>query len=155
MMGTAEFTNEEVGVYIRLLCHQWDRGHVPADPERLRRIAAMSRDEFDSAWEQIREKFQPAGSKKLQNPVLEEVRKDVLKRAEKKSERGREGAAARWGPHVDSRKAELAAMVRKDVKDKVKQSQMLNKIAGAKTIADLENITKEISEFFDGPEEQG
>lgn len=35
ILGTAFFTVEEVGVYIRLLCYQWDKGALPYDLELL------------------------------------------------------------------------------------------------------------------------
>lgn len=37
--GTCHFSAAEVGAYIRLLCHQWGNGEIPADHERLERIA--------------------------------------------------------------------------------------------------------------------
>ena len=31
LVGTSDMTNEEVGIYIRLLCHQWAKGFVLKD----------------------------------------------------------------------------------------------------------------------------
>lgn len=40
LVGTADLTCEQVGAYIRLLCHQWDRGFVPLDIKVVARICA-------------------------------------------------------------------------------------------------------------------
>ena len=34
LAGTLEMSQEEVGQYIRLLCHQWNRGSIPVETER-------------------------------------------------------------------------------------------------------------------------
>jgi uncharacterized protein YdaU (DUF1376 family) len=39
--GTADMSAEEVGAFIRLLCHQWSKGSIPADEERSGRIAGL------------------------------------------------------------------------------------------------------------------
>jgi uncharacterized protein YdaU (DUF1376 family) len=39
LAGTADMTQPEVGAYILLLCHQWGRGEIPADPARAALIA--------------------------------------------------------------------------------------------------------------------
>ncbi len=43
LAGTIDMSAEEVGAYIRLLCHQWTRGEIPAtDPAKLARIAGVT-----------------------------------------------------------------------------------------------------------------
>jgi len=37
--GTADMSQAEVGAYIRLLCHQWNRGSIPVQPDKLQRLA--------------------------------------------------------------------------------------------------------------------
>lgn len=37
-MGTAAMSNEETGVYVRLLCYQWSHGCIPDDDRLLNRI---------------------------------------------------------------------------------------------------------------------
>ncbi len=39
LAGTADMSNAEVGAYIRLLCHQWDKGgYLPDDDKKLTRL---------------------------------------------------------------------------------------------------------------------
>ena len=40
--GTADMSQAEVGAYIRLLCHQWNRGSIPVGTEKLERLAGGS-----------------------------------------------------------------------------------------------------------------
>jgi len=35
LVDTAEMTNEEVGIYMRMLCYQWENGSVTSDTDRL------------------------------------------------------------------------------------------------------------------------
>ena len=39
LAGTLELSQAEVGSYIRLLCHQWNRGSIPVEPEKQQRLA--------------------------------------------------------------------------------------------------------------------
>jgi uncharacterized protein YdaU (DUF1376 family) len=43
LTSTGSMSNEEVGAYIKLLCHQWDKGVLPKDPVRLARLAGCDR----------------------------------------------------------------------------------------------------------------
>jgi len=42
--GTVEMTNAEIGSYILLLCYQWNKGMVPNNDEKLRRIGKADPD---------------------------------------------------------------------------------------------------------------
>lgn len=42
LIGVALFTNEEIGIYIKLLCYQWVHGRIPPEPNRIARLAATS-----------------------------------------------------------------------------------------------------------------
>jgi len=48
LVGTLGMTTEEIGAYILLLCHQWDQGHIPSDPEKCARLARCSTDAIAS-----------------------------------------------------------------------------------------------------------
>jgi uncharacterized protein YdaU (DUF1376 family) len=95
--GTSHFTASEVGGYIRLLCHQWKHGHIPADNmDRIGTIMGMSRASAKSAWQVIVEKFvKTEGGWK--NDKLERVRAGKTKFVQAQAEKGAKGAAARWG----------------------------------------------------------
>ncbi len=50
--GTQDFTNEEVGAYLRLLLFQFSQGHLP-----LERIKRRLNSDFDKLWPVISIKF--------------------------------------------------------------------------------------------------
>ena len=39
LAGTLEMSQEEVGQFIRLLCHQWNRGSIPVETEKQQRLS--------------------------------------------------------------------------------------------------------------------
>lgn len=51
--GTQDFTNEEVGAYLRLLLFQFAQGHLPVDRIRKR----LGHDTFTKLWDTIKCKF--------------------------------------------------------------------------------------------------
>lgn len=79
--STRDWTDEEFGAYMRLLMHQWDKGFLPKDYQRLTRIATS----LSTTWATIKEKFveTPAG---LQNAKMEEIRANRLVNSKKQSE---------------------------------------------------------------------
>ena len=87
--GTQDFTNEEVGAYIRLLLFQFSQGHLPLD-----RIKRKLGSDFDSLWPMLSQKFQTDEDGLFYNARLdaevskrkafsESRRKNVSKRYEK------------------------------------------------------------------------
>ena len=50
--GTQDFTNEEVGTYLRLLLFQFSQGHLP-----LGRIKRKLNSDFDKLWPILSSKF--------------------------------------------------------------------------------------------------
>ena len=112
--GTAHMTPGEVGCYLRLLAYQWSNGAIPRCPKRLSRICICSREEFDSHWPAIAEKFVTADESgdSLVNERMAEDRamaidkwsynKDKNRKltateiSDKRSEAGRRGAQKRW-----------------------------------------------------------
>lgn len=79
--STRDWSDEEFGAYVRLLVHQWDKGSIPKDYQRLTRIATS----LDTNWGMLKCKFvdTPDG---LKNKVLEDIREKVLKHKEKQKE---------------------------------------------------------------------
>ena len=43
MFGTFEMTAEEVGGYIRLLCHQWDKGFIENNDKKIQNLTGISK----------------------------------------------------------------------------------------------------------------
>lgn len=46
-------TDEELGVYVRLLCHAWLEGSIPADRVRLARLTRRSLPRFGRVWRAV------------------------------------------------------------------------------------------------------
>ena len=87
--GTQDFTNEEVGAYIRLLLFLFSQCHLPLD-----RIKRKLGSDFDSLWPMLSQKFQTDEDGLFYNARLdaevskrkafsESRRKNVSKRYEK------------------------------------------------------------------------
>jgi uncharacterized protein YdaU (DUF1376 family) len=92
--GTMQFTAEETGVYIRLLCYQWMNGSIPNDQTRIKAIAGILHD--STAIVLPLAKFKVGTDNRLRNERLEAVRaeQDAFRAA--KSASGSLGASKRW-----------------------------------------------------------
>ena len=93
LTDTAEMTDQEVGVYIRLLSHQWINGSLHSDPNRLANGVAIG---VLQVWDEIEHKFPLDNDNRRRNKRLEETRKQQQDYRDKQSEAGREGAKKRW-----------------------------------------------------------
>jgi uncharacterized protein YdaU (DUF1376 family) len=91
--ATADWTDEEFGAYMRLLFHQWGRGSIPTDPERIGRISATAR----KHWHLIGPKF-PGGV----NARMAKERDERDRICDGKRDAGRKGNATRWGSQTPS-----------------------------------------------------
>lgn len=107
LAGTADMTNDEVGAYIRLLCHQWSKGGLPNDSDRLSRMAgAMPVPSLGY----VLAKFRQCDDGQLRNDRLEaERQKQDAYRAEQ-SKKGKKGAEQRWKNDSGHAPAIAAAM---------------------------------------------
>lgn len=126
MMGTAQWNDEEVGIYIKLLIIQWRNGYIMDDIDRiiaLTSIRDMAR--FNKVWEFMSNKFpvsntffniwMKANSKLTEadcpqwvidiykandgnrrNFILEEIRAEQLGKVNGKKTRAKKAADARW-----------------------------------------------------------
>lgn len=74
MLATQSWSVEEVGIYIKLLCAQWDDGKLPNDTKRLARISGCDLDFFEKAWVLVGLKFLLGDDGFLRNQRLELVR---------------------------------------------------------------------------------
>lgn len=91
--GTADMSAEEVGAYIRLLCHQWNKGGLPNDPDRLAKMAGLM---AAPSLGYVIAKFPPCADGQLRNERLERVRAESEAYSKKQSENGKKGAKTRW-----------------------------------------------------------
>lgn len=91
--GTSEMSAEEVGGYIRLLCHQWTKGGLPYDEPRLGMMAGLM---GSPSLGYVIAKFTLCPDGKLRHPRLEALRTERDAFLTKQAESGREGAKKRW-----------------------------------------------------------
>lgn len=82
-------TAEEVGAYIRLLCHQWNKGGLPNDDSRLSLMAGQCQ---ASAIAHAKTKFRLCDDGQLRNSRLEAERDKQSAYREKQASNG----AKRW-----------------------------------------------------------
>ena len=95
--GTADMSAEEVGAYIRLLCHQWNKGGLPNDPDRLAKMAGLMAVPMASpSLGYVLAKFQPCADGQLRNERLEKVRAESESYRKNQSENGKKGTKTRW-----------------------------------------------------------
>jgi uncharacterized protein YdaU (DUF1376 family) len=93
LTGTMLMSNEEVGLYIRLLCLQWEQGYVPDDVERI--VAAFG-ETTRRCWTAVKPKFNHGSTEgELRNEKLEKVRAQQTAFRERQSEKGKASAEAR------------------------------------------------------------
>lgn len=82
LSGSARMSLQEVGAYIRLLCHEWDCGDVPSIPKVRARLIGCSLATERKIWAAIRNKFELRGDAYI-NARLERERQKQAAWAEK------------------------------------------------------------------------
>jgi uncharacterized protein YdaU (DUF1376 family) len=87
--STADMSAEEVGVYIRLLCQQWDRGHLPEEAAKLARLA------IGKVSHDVLAKFPIGSDGQRRNPRLEKERDKTHAYVEMQSRKGQISALKR------------------------------------------------------------
>jgi uncharacterized protein YdaU (DUF1376 family) len=93
LAGTSDMSAEEVGGYIRLLCHQWTKGGIPNDPDRAGRMATLL---GSPSLGYVLAKFSLCNDGMLRNERLEQVRAEQEAYKLRQSSSGRNGAEKRW-----------------------------------------------------------
>lgn len=91
LLGTRDFTTEEVGAYFLLLLHEWDKGFLPENDKELKKISGISVKKLQN----VLKKFKKIDGK-LYNSALEIIRIEQSEKAAKYSKRGTNAAEARW-----------------------------------------------------------
>lgn len=93
----AVMTPQEIGVYVLLLCMDWNGVGFVFNPKLLARFCRMPEPEFVEAWEVVRECFEERDGR-LYNPRLERERvKQAAYSAKQKA-----ASDARWDTHRTS-----------------------------------------------------
>lgn len=91
--GTVDMKAEEVGAYIRLLCHQWTRGGLVNDLSRLVIVTGCN----EATTSHVLTKFEPCNDGLLRNIRLEVVRGANEEWREKSRAGGKASAKSRVG----------------------------------------------------------
>lgn len=81
--GTYHLPAEAVGIYVRLLCFQWNNGSIPGDHEQLSRIAGVDTSVIRTYIRIVYEKFEKLEDGSLQNERMERERSHRLAVIEK------------------------------------------------------------------------
>ncbi len=100
MGSTGEWTDEEVGRYLRLLCHEWMNGSISVNP--VRHVNGGTSPEI---WAVIKIKFIDDGNGRLINKRLEETRQKQTAYKQRQSNAGKKSAAARKSTTVVTEQA--------------------------------------------------
>lgn len=113
--GTQDWSIEEVGIYIRLLCYQWDKGFIPIEEERLSRICGCNIEVFKKAWVYVGLKFVHINNNTLQNDRLEQIRQQQIDFREKQRINGKKGGRPRnkepkQNPNINPNKTQTKAL---------------------------------------------
>ena len=90
LVGTSGMSNADVGIYFRLLCHQWDRGPISKQAAAKLVKAKLSED--------VLSKFVETDGH-LANKRLEDVRREQNEKHAERVEAGRKGAQKKWLSH--------------------------------------------------------
>lgn len=91
----AVMTPTEIGVYVLLLCMDWNGHGITYNPKLLARYCRMPEAEFVEAWEVVGPCFEKGEDGKVYNPrLLRERDKQAAFRAKQKA-----AADARWESH--------------------------------------------------------
>ena len=90
--STVLFSLSELGCFIRLRCHYWREGVLPADTLSLAKLAGCTVGQFQGVWPKVGQHFEETENGKLACRELDRDRE----KAEQKSDRMRKVANARW-----------------------------------------------------------
>lgn len=87
----AEMSLGAQGLYVRLLCRQYQVGPLPSAPRALARIAGVDRTELDEFMPELSKRFVDAGEGRIENPRMREIRNKRLAYVEERSRVGKLG----------------------------------------------------------------
>ena len=94
--STLLFSLSELGCFIRLRCHYWREGVLPADTLSLAKLAGCTVGQFQGGWPKVGQHFEETERGTLSCRELDEARQ----KAERISARMRKVANARWKKEV-------------------------------------------------------
>ena len=92
LTGVLYLTNEEIGIYIKMLCKQWTDGKIPK-----KRLAFLVGLHWANFSEELKEKFEDQGDY-LINLRLEKEREKQINNSKKNQENGKKGGRPKKTP---------------------------------------------------------
>jgi len=95
-MDTNTWTNEELGIYLRLLLSQWVNGPLPNCPKKLAKISRITPKKFQKVFPNIEHKFQENGHNTIVNKRMEKERQKQANYIKTQKKAGQKGAERRW-----------------------------------------------------------
>lgn len=95
-------TLEQEGAYLRLLCHAWLHGSIPAEVRALALICRVPTAKMARLWPGVKPCWKDAGDGRLVNGRQERDRVSQQARRVVSEEKGRKGAQKRWSKHSPS-----------------------------------------------------
>lgn len=84
------------GMYLEMLCEQWENLSLPDSPEEVAEIVGGSTYEWSRNWDVLRRKFVSNDDGTIYNLRLQKEREKQKSHSKRQSDRGKAGAAARW-----------------------------------------------------------
>lgn len=134
---TVSWTATEVGVYFRLLMHEWINGPLPSSMAKLARIAGVDARNMQKMWSaELANKFIMDDAGMYVNLRLEQTRDEQRKRSEIQKDKGKSGAEKRWHKDItsaiaraqpdDSSSSSSSTSKKKDIVDTPKKKASTN-----------------------------
>jgi uncharacterized protein YdaU (DUF1376 family) len=102
LADTSRLTTEQHGAYLLLLMDYWRKGPLPNSPAVLAQITKMSPDAWSNAQAILMEFFELKSDGKLHQKRADAELALALKNQEKRTEKARNAAAARWPKGEDA-----------------------------------------------------
>lgn len=91
---------EHIGIYVLLLCEQWENGPLPHDTADMARLVGVDADAMANAWQSLCARFAETEAGWV-NERLMEVREEQERKHRVRSRAGKAGARARWSQGKD------------------------------------------------------
>jgi uncharacterized protein YdaU (DUF1376 family) len=91
---------EQEGAFLRLLCHQWLTGSIPADRPAQAKLCRVPAGKMARLWPGVAPCFADAGEGRLMNPRMERQREAQARYSAERSQAGRRGAEKRHGSAI-------------------------------------------------------
>lgn len=118
VMSTQGWKDDEVGAYVRLLIHQFDKRGLPDDPNELSKLITS----YKKNWPMLSRKFLKEEDGLLRNEFMKGVREERDRKSETNSKNGQNGGRAKTKQTESERLANGNQTQSKDVSPSLSSS---------------------------------